>query len=206
MFLLSILSCSNIPRRVKIYARREMAEPTIRISDKALRMAGVLAGGVFLVGVFYYLWSSGFFITKYQLSVYVAEAAGLTVHAPVQVDGVPVGSVSAIKLAKESATPERRIELVLHVEKRDSDAIRSDSEATLTSEGLLGNRYVNISRGFKGRVIQPGEEIPTKPSRLLTLKHSINFFQKTVDCFHQAKTPPHNKAQTPTEPAPKSPR
>jgi ABC-type transporter Mla subunit MlaD len=60
----------------------------------------------------YYLWSCGFFIPKYQWSVYIQEAAGLTVHAPVQVDGVPVGSVSAIKLAKGSATPERRIALV----------------------------------------------------------------------------------------------
>jgi phospholipid/cholesterol/gamma-HCH transport system substrate-binding protein len=183
-----------------------MAELTIRISDKALRMAAVLAGGALLVGVFYYLGSSGFFIPKYQLSVYVPEAAGLAVHAPVQVDGVPVGSVSAIKLAKESATSERRIELVLQLEKRDNDAIRSDSEATLTSEGLLGNRYVNISRGFKGTVIQPGGEIPTKPSRLLTLKDSMNFFEKTVDCLQQGKSPADNKAQSPAEPAPKSPR
>src|SRR5207244_13463094 len=119
-------------------------------------------GWCVLVCVLYYLWSSGFFIPKYQLSVYVPEASGLTVHAPVRLDGIQVGSVSAIKLAGESATAERRIELVLHVEKRDSDAIRSDSEATLTSDGLLGNRYVNVSRGFKGTVIKPGGEIPTK--------------------------------------------
>jgi hypothetical protein len=37
-----------------------MAELSIRISDKALRMAGVLTAGALPVGVFYYLWSSGF--------------------------------------------------------------------------------------------------------------------------------------------------
>jgi ABC-type transporter Mla subunit MlaD len=130
----------------------------------------------------------------------------LTVHAPVQVDGVPVGSVSAIQLAKESATPERRMALVLQVEKRDNDAIRSDSEATLTSVGLLGNRYVNISRGFEGAVIQPSGEIPTRPSRLLTRKDSMNFFEKTVDCLQQGKSPADNKAPSLAESAPKSPR
>jgi ABC-type transporter Mla subunit MlaD len=40
------------------------------------------------------------------------EASGLPVNAPVQIAGIQVGSVSAIKLAKESASPERRIELV----------------------------------------------------------------------------------------------
>jgi phospholipid/cholesterol/gamma-HCH transport system substrate-binding protein len=157
-----------------------------------------------LVCVFCYLWSSGFFLPKYQLSVYVAEASGLTVHAPVRLDGIQVGSVSAIKLAGESASPQRRIELVLQVEKRDRDAIRSDSNATLATEGLLGTRYVSISRGFKGTVIKPGGEIPSKPSLLLTLKDSMHFFDKTLDCLQQGKNPADDKAQVPNEPTPKS--
>jgi len=123
-----------------------MAEITIRISDKALRIVGVLLSLAVLVWVFFGLWSSGFFLPKYQLSVYVPEASGVTVHAPVRLDGVDVGSVSAIRLAGESAGPQRRIELVLRVNKADQGVIRSDSSATLVTEGLLGNRYVNISQ------------------------------------------------------------
>jgi ABC-type transporter Mla subunit MlaD len=181
-----------------------MAELTIRISDRTLRIAGVLFGGVLLVGVFYYLWSSGLFIPKYPLSVYVPDASGLTVHAPVRLDGIQVGSVSAIKLAGASASPQRRIELVLQVEKRDQDAIRSDSNASLTTEGILGNRYVSISRGFKGTVIKPGGEIPSKPSLLLTLKDSMHLFDRTLDCLQQGKNAVDNNAQGPTEPTPKS--
>src|ERR1700746_859565 len=126
-----------------------MAEVTIRISDRSLRVARILFAAALLVGVFYYLWSSGIFIPKYQLSVYVSDASGLAVHAPVRLDGIQVGSVSAIRLAGASASPQRRIELVLQVYKHDQDAIRSDSKASLTQEGILGNRYVSISRGFK---------------------------------------------------------
>ena len=180
-----------------------MAEVTIRISDRALRIAAVLFGGALLFCVFYYLWSSGLFIPKYQLSVYVQEASGLTVHAPVRLDGIQIGSVSAIKLAGESASPQRRIELVLQLEKREQDTIRSDSNATLETEGLLGNRYVNISRGFKGSVIKPGGEIPSKPSPIMTLKDSVHFFDKTLDCLQQAKNPADNKPQVPSDPTPK---
>ncbi len=180
-----------------------MAEITIRISDWTLRVAGILFGGALLVGVFYYLWSSGIFIPKYQLSVYVADASGLTAHAPVRLDGIQVGSVSAIKLAGASASPQRRIELVLQVEKRDQDAIRSDSYASLTTEGILGNRYVSISRGFKGAVIQPGGEIPSKLSLLMTLKDSVHLFDKTLDCLQQGKNAVDDKTQVPSEPAPK---
>jgi ABC-type transporter Mla subunit MlaD len=178
-----------------------MAEITIRISNTALRIARVLLGGTLLVCVFSYLWWSGFFIPKYQLSFYVPEASGLTVHAPVRIDGIQVGSVRAMKLAGESASPERRIELVLRVEKRDQDAIRSDSNATLVRDGLLGNRYVNITRGFKGSVIKPGGEIPSIPPRLFTFKDSLHFLDKAVDCLQQK-----DNAQVPTEPAPKTPQ
>ena len=180
-----------------------MAEVTIRISDRTLRVARILFGGALLVGVFYYLWSSGIFIPRYQLSVYVPDASGLTVHAPVRLDGIQVGSVSAIQLAGASASPQRRIELVLQVEKRAQDAIRSDSNAWLTTEGILGNRYVSISRGFNGTVIKPGGEIPSKPSLLVTLKDSMHFFDKTLDCLQQGKNAVDNNTQVPSEPAPK---
>jgi len=181
-----------------------MAEVTIRISDRSLRVARILFAGALLVGVFYYLWSSGIFIPKYQLSLYVPDAAGLAVHAPVRLDGIQVGSLSAIKLAGASASPQRRIELVLQVYKRDQDAIRSDSNASLTTEGFLGNRYVSISRGFKGTVIAPGGEIPSKPSLLVTLKDSMHFFDKTLDCLQQEKNSVDNNTPGSTGPAPKS--
>src|ERR1700746_1093600 len=181
-----------------------MAEVTIRISDRSLRVARILFAGALLVGVFYYLWSSGIFIPKYQLSLYVPDAAGLAVHAPVRLDVIQVGSLSAIKLAGASASPQRRIELVLQVYKRDQDAIRSDSNASLTTEGILGNRYVSISRGFKGTVIAPGGEIPSKPSLLVTLKDSMHFFEQTLDGLQQQKNSVHKNTQGSTGPVPKS--
>jgi phospholipid/cholesterol/gamma-HCH transport system substrate-binding protein len=174
-----------------------MAEITIRVSGKVLRITGILLGAAVLVCLFFYLWSSGIFVPKYRLSTYFPEASGVMVRSSVELDGVQVGSVSEIKLAAESASPERRIELVLSVYKRYQDAIRSDSEATLVTEGLLGDRYVSIRRGYSGSVIAPGGEIPSVP--VLALPNATSFLEKTLGCLQTAKNPTENKAQVPPE-------
>jgi ABC-type transporter Mla subunit MlaD len=180
-----------------------MAEITIRISDKTLRIVGIaLAAGV-LVWISASLWASGIFTPKYKLVAYVSEVSGLGVGASVTLDGLPIGSVVAIKLAEGSASPERRIQLVLRISKRYQDAIRSDSVATVTSEGLLGNRYVAIHRGFKGAVINANGEIPAVPTRELTLKEFSNSLGKMVDCWQLEKPSTGSKAQATPETPPK---
>jgi ABC-type transporter Mla subunit MlaD len=178
-----------------------MAEITIRISDKALRIAGtVLAAGV-LVWISSSLWASGIFTPKYQLVAYVPEVSGLFVNSRVKLDAVPVGSVAAIKIAEGSASPERRIQLTLRIDSRYKDKIRTDSYASVTSEGLLGDRYVAIQRGFGGTVISPNDEIRFVPTRELTLKGFADSLGKMVDCLQAEKKSAENKTQV----APRTP-
>jgi ABC-type transporter Mla subunit MlaD len=118
-----------------------VAEITIRISDRLLKVGIALLAGIFTVCALTHLWSSGFFRPKYQLKLYVEEATSLAIGAPVQVDSLDVGTVLAKNLAGESATPQRRIELVLRVEKRDQQMIRSDSTATLATDGPVRQAF-----------------------------------------------------------------
>jgi hypothetical protein len=74
----------------------QTAEITIRVSDKALKAAGVLLGAVFLLWGFSQLWSSGVLRPKYQIQMFVPESAGAQGAAPVRLDGMPVGSVSVV--------------------------------------------------------------------------------------------------------------
>jgi phospholipid/cholesterol/gamma-HCH transport system substrate-binding protein len=182
-----------------------MAEITIRVSDRALRITGIFLGGAVLVWVFFYLWSSHVFVPKYRLRMYVPEVAGMTIGAPVRLDGIEVGTVDKVRLAQVSATPERRIELVLQVENRYQNEIRSDSNATLITEGLLGNRYVSIRRGFGGSPIGPDGEITVVPSDELKLKDVIDSFAKRVACLDQAIQSSTDKSPKPPK-KPSSPR
>jgi ABC-type transporter Mla subunit MlaD len=175
-----------------------MAEIIIRVSDRALKITGIFLGAAVLVWVFIHLWSSGVFVPKYRLRVFVPEDSGLGVHAKVRLDGVQVGSVNVINLAGESASPERRIELILQVDKRYQGGIRSDSVATAIAEGLLGNRYLSIRRGFKGSVINPDGEIQFVPTREMTLKDALSSFKKTMDCLQVGNNSAENKTQVPS--------
>ncbi|MGH9684507.1 MAG: MlaD family protein [Candidatus Acidiferrales bacterium] len=181
-----------------------MAEITIRVSDKAVRITGIVVGGIVLASVFFYLWASGVFVPKYRLRVYVPELSGLRVRTQVELDGVQVGSVTAIKVAGESASPERRIELDLRVDKRYQDAIRSDSVATAVSEGLLGDRYLNILRGFKGSVISSDGEVQFLPTQEISFKDVLRSVEKMVDCPQAEKSSTEDKTQAPQETPAKS--
>ncbi len=179
-----------------------MAEITIRVSDRALRITGIFLGVAVLVWVFFYLWSSRVFVPKYRLRMYVTDVAGMTDGAAVRLDGIEVGTVDKVKLAQVSASPERRIELVLRIEKRYQNEIRSESNAMLITEGLLGNRYVSIRRGLGGNPIDPDGEITVVPSNELKLKDVIDSFAKRVNCLNEEiHSAPDKSPKAPKKPS-----
>lgn len=121
-----------------------------------------LAAAILLVVVIFYVTgSTGVWGAKYRLRTYLSEVDGLTVGAPVRLDGVDVGNVDAITIAARepgaAVDPLRNIEVVLRIQRAYQEYIRSDSTAVLITEGLLGNRYVDIDRGTKGAALKDGE-------------------------------------------------
>jgi ABC-type transporter Mla subunit MlaD len=136
-----------------------MADITIRISDKELRIATLAVLGTLALWLFAYLYASGMFVLTYRVSIYAPESDGLSVGSPVLLDSTPVGVVDTVKLARTSATAQRRIELVLRIRKEYQNDIREDSVATAVTQGFLGNRVISIQRGFSGATIRPGDEI-----------------------------------------------
>ncbi len=179
-----------------------MAEITIRLSDRVLKAGIVLIAGICAACAFYFLWSSHFFIPKYRLRTYVAEADGLLPGAPVRVDGIDVGTVESKNLAGKSATPQRRVELILRIEKPDQEMIRSDSTASLTSDGILGKRYVNIERGFKGRSLNDGDEIAPTTTIAKSVEGFFGSLSKITDCMRQESNSTGDRNQPLTSASP----
>src|SRR5689334_22198140 len=82
----------------------------------------VLAATVLLVVVIFYVTGAGALGPKYRLHVFLPEVDGLTVGAPVRVDGVDVGNVEKIAIALPRAgqplqTKDRSIEVDLRIQK-----------------------------------------------------------------------------------------
>jgi phospholipid/cholesterol/gamma-HCH transport system substrate-binding protein len=122
----------------------------------------VLAGlALIAVGIFY-VTGAGTLGPKYQLLTYLPDVDGMKAGAPVELDGIEIGNVQSVSLTPNPQDKMHNITLVLRLDRKYADEIRSDSLASLVTEGLLGDRYVTVSRGLTGTVIPKGGVIPAE--------------------------------------------
>ena len=182
-----------------------MAEITIRISDRALKTTLAAVGAIVLWWALSNFASLSMFRRKYQVLMFAPEAQGIRIGAPVRLDGMPVGSVVKIDLANNSIDHNRRIELELRIERRFQDMIRAESTASFATEGLLGDRYVNIQRGFSGPPVNSGGEIrmiATEEIHFTDFTKAIAKIVKSASCEDDQKTRVTNKQPANTTKAP----
>ena len=127
----------------------------------------VLAGLFILMIAIFYVTGASFLGPKYKLITYLPEVDGLNTGAPVALDGVEIGNVQSITLTPHPTSRDQSITLVLRIDSKYKDQIRLDpsdptksSSASLVTQGLLGDRYVSITRGLSGSEIPPGGVVP----------------------------------------------
>ena len=138
--------------------RKQLTWTELRVGLFVLVGLAVLAAGIF------YVTGAQFLGPKYRLRTFLPEVSGLAAGAPVRIDGVEVGNVEKIAIASRTPgkVPEKNknIEVILRINRDYQKDILTDSSASLVTEGLLGNRYVNITRGFTGVPLKEGQELP----------------------------------------------
>jgi len=138
--------------------RKQLTWSELRVGLFVLVGLLVLAVGIF------YVTGAGVFGPKYRIKTYLPEVSGLSTGAPVRLDGVDVGTVDQIHLVQREPgkTPDRmhNIEVVMRIDRNYKKDILTDSAASLVTEGLLGNRYVTISRGYTGIPLEEGQAVP----------------------------------------------
>src|SRR5580698_9665177 len=126
-----------------------------------LRVGLFVLVGLFILAVaIFYITGAGILGPKYRLITYLPEVEGVTTGAPVRLDGVEIGNVETIRLTAHPQDRMHNIELILRIDKKFQESIRTDSDASLITEGLLGNRYVTVSRGLTGTVINANDTVP----------------------------------------------
>ena len=157
----------------------------------------VLVGMFVLAAAIFYVTGPGLLGPKYRIKTLLPEVSGLTAGAPVRVDGVEVGNVEKIAIVQHAsgkpADKNKNIEVVMRIEKQYQKYILTDSVATLVTEGLLGNRYVNITRGITGVQVQADQEIPGSQEKAIAevversadvLKNLQNLSENIQDLVH----------------------
>ena len=92
-------------------------------------------------------------VQGYEIMARFNSVEGLSPGSDVRIGGVKVGSVSAQHLDPK----DYRAVVVMSI--LSNIKIPVDSEASVTSDGLLGANYVRISPGHENASLEPGGEI-----------------------------------------------
>ena len=134
--------------------RRQLALQ-MRIGLFVLVSLGVLIGLSYLLGA-----QARYFEMKYELAAEFTEVGGLTPGATVRLAGVQIGRVTGVSLPE---TPGAKVRVSLSVARRFGDRIRKDSIARIETQGLLGDKIIEISLGTPAAPpLKPGESIATR--------------------------------------------
>ncbi|HMD20373.1 MAG TPA: MlaD family protein [Alloacidobacterium sp.] len=104
--------------------------------------------------------TGGFLAGKITARSYFENSAGLKIGAPVNLEGVTIGSVKSVRIVPErKLTP---VEVVMRISKKYTPALHSDSKTSLETIGVLGDTVVDINSKFAtGPEIQDGAELQT---------------------------------------------
>ncbi len=90
---------------------------------------------------------------SYQVQARFGSISGLKEGATVELAGVRIGTVSAIRLDPQSYQAIVEMSLVQGLE------LQEDSIASIRTAGIIGDRYVNIAPGGSDQRIPAGGEI-----------------------------------------------
>lgn len=141
-------------------------------SQQEVRWSQLKVGVLVLVSLallvfFLFLLTSASGVTAFEKKLiaraYFANADGVKVGAPVTLEGVPVGEVSRVRLTNDPARRSTPVELTLKLNPRFGDRLHSDTQAALSTTGVIGDTVVELdSETATGPALANDQELRTR--------------------------------------------
>ena len=129
----------------------------------------------FTVAVYYIGSRQNLFGATFRISSHFHNVKGLQTGNNVRYAGINVGSVVAIEIVDDSTL---RVEMLL--EKRVQPYLRADARAQIGTDGLVGNRVINITPGSsQGPALESGAILPS--SETVETQEMLNTLETTND-------------------------
>jgi len=131
--------------------------------SQSMRLGAFILVTLAILGVFVFLVGSmeSRFESNYQLKAQFQNVKGLNEGADVRVGGIRKGTVRRIELPGQ---PDGRVTVIMDLAKTTQSIVKHDSVAAIKTEGLLGDKYVEVSFGSaEAARIKSGETIAAEP-------------------------------------------
>src|SRR5690554_5099654 len=109
-----------------------------------VRLGLFIAGGltIFVIAIFIIGKQQNLFNPVFKVTTNFFNVSGLQVGNNVRFSGINVGTVDNIRIINDST-----VQVNLLIRKDVQQFIKADSEATISSEGIIGDRVIMITQG-----------------------------------------------------------
>ncbi len=112
---------------------------TIRLGLFITLGMALLVLGIFMIGQ-----KNSLFSSTFNVKAYFKDVQGLRSGASVRLSGIDVGSVKSIEIAKDTSG---RVEVSMNLQTDIRRFIKTDTKASIETEGLVGNKVVVLTIG-----------------------------------------------------------
>ncbi|HSM47044.1 MAG TPA: MlaD family protein [Draconibacterium sp.] len=124
------------------------------------RLGIFIAGGIaiFVIAIFIIGKQQNLFNPVFKITTTFLNVSGLQVGNNVRFSGITVGTVDNIKIINDST-----VQVDLMIKKTVQQFIKADSEASIGSEGIIGDRVLIITQGSSNAsMAKDGQKISSK--------------------------------------------
>src|SRR5215831_21428202 len=132
-------------------------------SQLKVGIVGICAFLILFVLVFLLTQSKGLFHSTVTLRTYMDDASGITEGTPVRLNGILVGALDKVALTN-SKDRNRAVRFDMQIRAEYLPQISEDSVVGIAASNLLGDKYLNITRGI-GKPVQDGAELKSLQSQ-----------------------------------------
>jgi phospholipid/cholesterol/gamma-HCH transport system substrate-binding protein len=121
----------------------------------------------------------------FQLRTYMEDSAGMAEGSAVRLNGILAGKIKKVQLSG-SKEPLRMVEIDMEIDNHFRTEIPEDSLAAISASNLLGDKYINITKGKNSKHVEDNAEIKSLqvqdiPQLVQTATAILNSFQTVVN-------------------------
>src|SRR5262245_5080910 len=132
----------------------------VRWSQLKVGIVTIIAFLIIFVLVFLLTSTKGIFQRNVPIRTFMDDAAAMADGSVVRLNGITIGYLDKLRLV-DTNDPKRAVEFTMMIRERYLQDIPVDSVVTIAAANLLGDKYINITRGSSPQHVRPGDELPS---------------------------------------------
>jgi phospholipid/cholesterol/gamma-HCH transport system substrate-binding protein len=144
------------------------------------RVAFMAAVALIILSVLVYLLlGSNAFQPRVTIRSYVSDVTGVDRKVAVRLNGVLIGMVESVRLSGLK-DPQRAVEIEMLIGEGYVSKLPEDSVVAINAANVLGDKYVDITKGKSARPVRPGGALKAQPLSDLNRADLLKSLQTTL--------------------------